>query len=195
MIKINLLPVRLARKKENIRKQLSVYLLSLLFTILIMTYWCISSSYQIRSLTGEVKEVQGEINKYNKMVQEIEKQRKQKDLIQKKLLVLDQLQRSKTGPVHILDEISINLPEKKVWLKSVKQDGKGLMLEGIALDNETIAIYMKGLAASPYFTSVDLVNSAQETVKGIKLMQFTITCGTEVPQPGSVDGKDREKKA
>ncbi|MEW5949455.1 MAG: PilN domain-containing protein [Thermodesulfobacteriota bacterium] len=176
MIKINLLPVRLAKKKENIRKQLSVCLLSVFFIVLAMAYLGISFSYQIKSLTDDIGQVRNEIGEYSKVVQGLEEQKKQKDLIQKKLDVLGRLQRNKTGPVHMLDEISTNLPEKRLWLKAVKQTENKLLLEGVAMDNATIALYMKNLAASPYFTNVDLINSAQETVNSVKLMQFSITC-------------------
>ncbi|MEW6328039.1 MAG: PilN domain-containing protein [Thermodesulfobacteriota bacterium] len=194
MIKINLLPVRLAKKKENIRKQLSVCLLSVFFIVLVMAYLGISFSYKIKSLTADIGQVRNEIGEYNKVVQGLEEQKKQKDLIQKKLDVLGRLQRNKTGPVHMLDEISTNLPEKRLWLKAIKQTENKLLLEGVALDNATIALYMKSLAASPYFTNVDLINSAQETVSSVKLMQFSITCEIKGLQPENKE-KDSEKKA
>lgn len=191
MIKINLLPVRLARKKENIRSQLSVYFLSVLFTLLVMTYLVSSFSSHVKSLAEDTRRVQEEISRYNKLVQEMEKEKQQKDLLQKKLGVLDKLQEENTGPVHILDEISKNIPEKRLYLKAVKQDGKTILLEGIAMDNETIASYMRSLAASPYFAGVDLINSAQEMVSGVKLMQFTIAGETRMPQ---VEHKGGENK-
>ncbi|MDP3029123.1 MAG: PilN domain-containing protein [Deltaproteobacteria bacterium] len=197
MIKINLLPVRLAKKKENIRKQLSVCLLSVFFIVLAMAYLGISFSYQIKSLTDDIGQVQNEIGTYNKVVQGLEEQKKQKDLIQKKLDVLGRLQRNKTGPVHMLDEISTKLPEKRLWLKAIKQNENKLLLEGVAMDNGTVALYMKSLAASPYFTNVDLINSAQETVKGVKLMQFSITCeikGISVDPSIAEQPADKKKK-
>lgn len=181
MIRINLLPVRLARRKENVRRQISIYFLSIIFIALVTVYISMSFSKKIEALNSNIEQVQSEIKGYDKIAREVKEQKKQKDLIQKKLDVLNQLQRNKTGPVHILDEISANLPEKRLWLKAIKQDGKRLLLEGIALDNETIASYMKRLTASPhYFTNVDLVNSEQEMVKGIKLMRFAIVCETKV---------------
>ncbi|HAR33905.1 MAG TPA: pilus assembly protein PilN, partial [Desulfobacter sp.] len=41
MIRINLLPFRLARKKENIRRQVSVFFLSLIFIFLALG-WALS---------------------------------------------------------------------------------------------------------------------------------------------------------
>ncbi len=197
MIKINLLPVRLAKKKENIRKQLSVCLLSVFFIVLAMAYLGIFFSYQIKSLTDDIRRVRNDIGTYNKVVQGLEEQKKQKDLIQKKLGVLGRLQKDKTGPVHMLDEISANLPEKRLWLKAIKQNENKLLLEGVAMDNGTIALYMKSLAASPYFTNVDLINSAQETFKDVKLMQFSITCeirGASVDPSIAEQPADKKKK-
>lgn len=193
MIKINLLPIRLAKKKENIRKQLSVCLLSVFFIVLVMAYLGISFSYQIKSLTDDIRQVRNDIGTYNKVVQGLEEQKKQKDLIQKKLDVLVRLQKDKTGPVHMLDEISAKLPERRLWFKAIKQTENKLLMEGVALDNATIALYMKSLAASPYFTNVDLINSAQETFKDVKLMRFSITCEIRGLQPENKE-KNSEKK-
>ena len=38
MIRINLLPVRAARNKENIRWQISVFFLLIFFALMVMTY-------------------------------------------------------------------------------------------------------------------------------------------------------------
>lgn len=194
MIRINLLPVRLARKKENIRKQLSIYLLSVLFVILVVAYLRGSLAQQVKALTSETEQVQNETKKYNQIVRQIEEQKRQRDLLQKKLEVLDQLEKGKAGPVHLLDEICARLPGAKVWLKSLKQDEKRLLLEGIALDNETIAAYMRNLSASPCFASVDLINSAQEMVQGVKLMQFTIACETKAPPGEGLENEGSKKK-
>lgn len=184
MIRINLLPVRLARKKENAKKQLSVYVLSILFTVLVMSYLGISFSGRVTSLAAELQKVQNDTNKYTKIVRELEQEKKQKEKIQEKLGLIKLLQNAKTGPVHLLDEICANLPAKKLSLNAMKQDDKGLNLKGIALDNETVAQYMKNLSHSPYLTNVELVNSEQLVVNGKKLMQFSVNCQMKAPQTG-----------
>ena len=50
MIRINLLPFRAARKKENIRRQVSIFLLSLVFLLIILFYYNSSLSSQIDGL-------------------------------------------------------------------------------------------------------------------------------------------------
>ena len=61
MIRINLLPFRAARKKENIRRQVSIVLLSLFLVILLMVYFNISLKNQIKALDAEVKSTKKQI--------------------------------------------------------------------------------------------------------------------------------------
>ncbi|MGZ3603813.1 MAG: PilN domain-containing protein, partial [Thermodesulfobacteriota bacterium] len=62
------------------------------------------------------------------------------------------------GAAKVLDELSIDKPEK-LQLESLKKDGSKLGIEGIALDDETIANFMTNLRKSKLFRGVDLVVS------------------------------------
>ncbi len=193
MIKINLLPVRLARKKENAQRQLSVYVLSVLFLVLVMSYVAISFSDRAKSLSAELDETRTETTKYQKTVQEMDQQKKRKEFIQEKLALINQLQLTKSGPVHILDDISAKLPPRKLWLTTLRQDQKGMFLTGMALDNESIAQYMRNLSTSPYFVAIDLINSAQTIENEKKLMQFAINCQMKAPTTNSEGPGDKKE--
>lgn len=176
MIRINLLPVRLAKEKENIQKQLSVYVLSTVFTLAVMSYFAIAIANQVTSLAAELQVIQSDTKNYDKIVNQLEKEKKQKEKIQEKLGLIQALQKAKSGPVHILDTVCSSLPDKKLWLNAMTQDQKGMTLKGVAMDNETVAQYMRNLSRCPYLTSVDLQNAEQQVVSDKKLMQFVLIC-------------------
>jgi type IV pilus assembly protein PilN len=57
VIKINLLPVRAARKKENIRYQVSMYLLCVVFSVCVMGYLTISMGSKTSDLNQKIESV------------------------------------------------------------------------------------------------------------------------------------------
>ena len=60
MIKINLLPFRGARRRENVRRQVNVFFLCLLFLFSLMFYFHIDSNIQMEGLeTREKKSSKG----------------------------------------------------------------------------------------------------------------------------------------
>ena len=66
MIRINLLPFRAARKSENIRRQVSLFLLSLIFVILVMGYFQISLTSKINEINDKISFTKQELTKYQK---------------------------------------------------------------------------------------------------------------------------------
>ena len=64
MIRINLLPFRAARKKENIRRQISLFLLLGVFLLLAMGYFYFDLNRQLGSLAEEKDQKQKELENY-----------------------------------------------------------------------------------------------------------------------------------
>ena len=56
MIRINLLPFRAARKKENIRRQVSIFVLSLAFLLIILFYYNWNLGSKIDGLNAQIKQ-------------------------------------------------------------------------------------------------------------------------------------------
>jgi type IV pilus assembly protein PilN len=95
--------------------------------------------------------------------------------LQDKLNVINTLRKQKSGPAKVLDELSIDKPEK-VYFESVKKDGSRLGIEGIALDDETVANFMTNLRKSKLFKNVDLIVSESTEQNKIKLKKFILSC-------------------
>jgi type IV pilus assembly protein PilN len=75
--------------------------------------------------------------------------------LQEKLNVINSLRREKGGPARVLDEVSIQKPEK-IQLESLRKEGSKLGMEGIALDDETVANFMTNLRKSKIFKNIEL---------------------------------------
>ena len=150
MIRINLLPFRAARKKENIRRQLVVYGLSVVLLLSIMGYTLFYLTSTLSGLKEDEKRIQDELKTYEQTIKRIAELEKKIKEIRAKLDVIRELERNKTGPVHLLDEIAMAVPKEKLWLSSMNESGGSLTLTGTAMDNETIALFMTNLEKSDY---------------------------------------------
>lgn len=95
MIRINLLPFRLARKKENIRRQVSVFFLSLIFVFLAFG-WVISTLNNKISLTqNETAQVRAESLMYKKKADKVTQIKKNLAILEEKLAIVENLKKEK----------------------------------------------------------------------------------------------------
>ena len=171
MVKINLLPIRLELRKKALVEH--VVLLALCIFLLLIFEWFVQATItaQRESLVREVAATKLEIKKLTAEAGEIESFKQQKQELEKKLDVIQDLNAKKAGPVEILDELSLIIPDK-AWITSLSNKGDSMVLEGQALDNTTIAVFMKQLQSSKHFDNVNLVLSQQEGGR----QKFSITC-------------------
>jgi type IV pilus assembly protein PilN len=94
--------------------------------------------------------------------------------------VIKELERNKTGPVRLLDEIAMAVPKDKLWLTSLKESGGMLTLTGTAMDNETVALFMTNLEQSEHVSTVDLQSSRLRNLPEYRLnvSDFVLECRT-----------------
>jgi len=163
MIRVNLLPVRAARRKESIRQQFSIAGLSLLLLFIIMggLYWGAAS--KISALDEDIKSGEAELRTLNKKVGELAKIKEQKKLVMEKLRVVNELEARRKGPVKLFQKISAAIPEK-AWITSLKETSGGVTLKGFATTEEVVADFMRGLERFPDLGRVelDIVNKVKK---------------------------------
>ncbi len=197
MIKINLLPFRAAKKRENIRRQVSIFLLSIIFFIALMGYAYLSLNNRISALQAEQSRIQGELRKYAKTTERIKEiQRKIKEA-QEKLKVIKGLEKKKTGPVRLLDEISAAVPKDRLWLESIVEKKGILTIAGAAIDNKTVALFMTKLEKAETITSVDLKSTKLKNLTQFEMdvTDFVLSCKTySHKEPEEKVVKDNKKK-
>lgn len=190
MIKINLLPVRAAQKKEKLREQIIVAIVILTVVLLgcITAYTTVMA--KIIQKTTEISNQEQEIAKLDKIIGEVGRVKKLQEELQGKLDVLDRLKQGKSGPVHLLDELSKALPEK-LWIDSFKESAGRIDISGTGLNEETVALFLRQLEDSPYYRNVELQVIEQISTQSVKLHRFTIVCFSETP---AAPVKDQTRK-
>jgi type IV pilus assembly protein PilN len=199
MIKINLFPFRAIAAKENIKRQITIYLLSTIFLVLAMGYYYLDFSKKITSLREKHDVKKKELDKYKDTTTKIKELNKTKAEIEVKLKTIQELEKGKTGPVKLLDDIAMSIPKDKLWLTNFKETQGSLNLDGTAMDNETVADFMGRLKSTESIKSVLLVKTKQKKIKGFdrNLKDFSLICKTYAfkekapPKPKKKKGRRR----
>jgi type IV pilus assembly protein PilN len=160
MIRINLLPLKETERALGRRQQLSLIALGSAIALLIMVVPFIIQGRQIAALDNQIEQLNRDIQGYNAQVREVHELDRLKKEVQAKLRVIEDLNRKRRGPSRVLDDLSAATPEN-LWLIDFGEAGGQATLIGLALDNETIARFMRQLQDSPYFYGVDLVETSR----------------------------------
>ncbi len=178
MIRINLLPFRAARKKENIRRQVSVFLLSLIFVSSALMYYHIRLNHQIGALNGQIKTTKKQLVRYEKISKAIDGIKHKLKILNDKLNIINQLQLNRKEPIHLLDKMTTAVIPKRMWFTSFGSRDQVVNIKGIALDNKTVADFMIGLEKTDLFASVNLKTLQKHQLPGRKLSlkNFEISC-------------------
>ena len=96
-----------------------------------------------------------------------------KEQVRKKLDVLSQLRKNKTGPAQRLATLSDITPEQ-LWLTGYAESGNDVKVSGKAFTEDLIAQYMRNIQATDHFMGVELIESLQIDEAGTKLKSFQL---------------------
>lgn len=172
MIKVNLLPVRQWKRKEAVRKQISVFFLSLLLLLTVFLAVGITVQGKLTTKREEIARLEQQkkqLSYVNKKIALVNKKRKE---IENKFSSIEKLQHGRNFAVRALDEVVTAVPIDRVWLKRVNLSGSKIIVSGVALDNHTVALFMRRLQGSSIVASVTLSNTRKKNIKGNELMEF-----------------------
>lgn len=175
MVRINLLPVRTSRKKETAKQQIAILLVSVLVILGLGLGLFGYAQAKIKAAKNDISGAESELKRLKGKIGELENIKKLKDEVTKKLDVLTQLRKEKTGPVRRLATLSDATPER-LWLTKYSESGASVSIGGIAVDEDLIAAFMRNLQQTDDYTNVELIVSEQTEIGGVKAKRFELTC-------------------
>ena len=178
MIRINLLPVKAAQKKEMLQNQMTVLVLALILTAGICVAAYIHIGGQIEERQARIDQKKAEISQLMKKIGEVNEFKKRQQALRAKLDVLEDLKAARVGPMYLLDALYEALPDK-LWLTKLTLGSNQANISGIGVNEETVALFMKNLEASDFFEGVELKVTKQIVQDKIKFQQFDLTCKTK----------------
>ncbi len=144
MIKINLLPVRQAAKRESGRQFLIGGVLLVVIAGLANYYWYWLRDTERGRKQEQVNETNRRISELDKVIGEVNKLNARKKEVQEKLAVLEKLRKQRAGPVRMLDALSTCIP-KKVWIDDFNESNSTVRITGNADSHDDVSEFIKGL--------------------------------------------------
>jgi type IV pilus assembly protein PilN len=179
MVRINLLPVRVSKKKEAGKQQLFLFAVLLVVGLVANYAWAHQRSGVLKDLRSQVDRKKAEIAQLERIIGEVKNIRTQQDQLKQKLDVLDKLKAGRSGPVKMLDELAVMTP-KRLWLRKMEEKGGTTVnFEGTAATIDDVSAFMAALKTSKHFNNVELKKTNATSAKGggFRLVDFTINAG------------------
>ena len=182
MIRINLLPVKAAQKKEMLQGQMMVVVLAMIVTVGLCAAAYMYVSGEVEARQAKIDQKTAQIQQLRKKIGEVNQFKKRQKALRAKLDVLEQLKAARVGPIYILDDLYKTLPDK-VWLTKLQLGTGRASLSGIGVNEETVALFMKNIEAAELFEGVELKVTKQIVQDKIKFQQFDLSFRTKNKKP------------
>lgn len=192
MIRINLLPVKALQAEVTRQREIIIgsVVLATVVALLVGTHFY--QAYQLSQLQTELTTLRSELQALNVKVKEVgDLQNKIKDLRSKNKIIAD-LNKKKSGPVLVMESLS-NATPGSLWLTDLKESGGSVTMNGLAVDNQTIADFLKSMAASKYFNNVELIETTQGAGPTASLKKFSIKTGVLYRPPDAIPAAAKTK--
>lgn len=176
MIRINLLPYRVARKKENIRIQVNVFIGSVVIVVGLLFLFNTFLNRKIDKLNNDISSTKAQVAKYEEINKEIAEIKQKLAVLERKIRVIKSLERDRMAPVQNLDSLYHLVVEKRMWYTQIEEKGNSIKVSGIAIDNQTVADYMTKVEKSERFVDVRLAAVKQHKLQkqDLNLKRFDI---------------------
>jgi type IV pilus assembly protein PilN len=173
MIRINLLPWREARRKAQ-RKHLAVLggMVAVLALLVVGAVHLTIAGY-ISVQTERNAFLKKENTRLDKEIEEIKKLKTEIAALLARKQIIERLQADRAQAVYLLQELVQQVPDG-IYLKSIKQTGLKIFLNGYAQSNARVSTLMRNFAGSPYLEKPDLIQINSAVVNNKRVSEFTM---------------------
>ena len=184
IIEINLLPHREARRVAELRQTVAILMLGSVVLMGVIYFVHSDVNRQLDAAQSSVRQMQADLERYKPQQEKVKSFKEQRAALAGKLDVIKGLDRQRTGPVRIMDELGARTPER-LWLSKVRLKGNMITIDGASIDTGVVADFLRNLNESAFFKSVDLNKTKRgRELEGVKVVNFTITVEI-APQTGA----------
>lgn len=179
MTRLNLLPWRDLRRKEQDRQLLSIAVGVWILMGLIIFYAHLHVSGLIENQQKRNEFLDKETKKLDEEIKEIRELQAARSALLARMRVIQQLQLDRTQVVHLFDDLVRKMPEG-VYLTTLKQAGPVITLTGNAQSNARVSALMRNLDASDWYTKPELDVINVKTKGNDRVSEFTLRVNQKV---------------
>jgi type IV pilus assembly protein PilN len=203
VIRINLLPIRKAKRQGAGQRQFLIMGLALLGAVGLVVFFHLDATNELENVQRENTILQADVAKLKQELGDYEKVRAQREELLKQRKTIQSLEAGRTGPVYLLRELSeilspgkgptfdrvtyeetlrrdpnagfSNWETKRAWLDSYTEERQKVRIRGSAKSNEDVAEFLKRLNSSVFFKDVNLDATAQASKGAVKYVNFGLS--------------------
>lgn len=196
MIRINLLPFRAARRRENVRRQTSIFFLSVLLVSIALFYYHLALDAKILELNEKAGSVRAELKKKQAAAKEVDQIQRELDLLKLKMEGIRTVKKRRREPLQMMETMTEAVIPKRMWLTNLSDNYQRLGIKGYALDQKTVADFMMRLESTGRFSNVNLttLKHVERDDLGIGIKEFEITCDKPLPEPPAQAPQNGKRK-
>lgn len=155
-------------------------------------YWLLQR--EIDANATEIAAVQKEVDELKPIIAEVEQFEIRKAELEHKIGVINTLKANQRGPVHIMDQVSLAVPEM-LWLTRVNAKGTTVTVNGKAFNTNAVANFIDNLDAVDGFAEPVLrqTNRSRQRTQAGAVYDFVVSF-TFDPAKVSVRQDDEEEQ-
>ena len=173
MIRINLLPVRVSKKKAAGRQQILLLGLLVVLAIIANWVWASSRANDLASRESKLRRTRDEITQLDRIIGEVKDIKAQQAALKEKLDTLDKLKAGRSGPVKLLDKLAQIIPPRMEIRKMDEKNGT-IVFDGSGATIDDVSAFMTALKQTTYFSRVELKRTTAVTRSGMRIVDFTV---------------------
>ena len=172
-VRINLLPHREERRKRGRQHFAVLGGLTAVLGLAIVGAGFLYISRLIDNQDARNNFLKAQIAKLDKEIAEIKKLKDEIAALLARKQIIETLQADRAQTVHLMDQLVRQMPEG-VYLKSVKQTGLNINLNGYAQSNARVSTLMRNIESSPWLTDPTLIEIKASRVGSKRLAEFNM---------------------
>ena len=180
MIRINLLPHRIAKRRQRRQQFYALAAGMVLLGALIGFGVHMIYAGHIERQEARNAFLKQEIARVDRDIAEIRRLREQIDAMLARKQVIESLQGTRAETVHLFNELAQRLPDG-VYRKSTKQTGRQVRVVGLAQSNARVSHFMRNVEASAFLEQPRLIEAKAVTQDNRRLSEFTLDIAIRPP--------------
>jgi type IV pilus assembly protein PilN len=169
MIRVNLLPIKQARRRTAGKTQLAVFAAVLLSEIALLVLIWVTTTSDLSKLQEDVARNEQAVKVAKDEVKDAEQLQKDRDALTQQLTILADLERQRSGPVRVSPprneedrfaqlrkNWNVEWDTRRLWIESTKETNGAFILKGGAVNADDVAEFLQRLSTGQYFYDVEL---------------------------------------
>jgi type IV pilus assembly protein PilN len=177
MIRINLLPrtqVKGGVQGPNVRLEAAVGVGAILLAIVACLVYSGMLDSEIAAKQLEEQDKKKQLVALKEKIKQVQDFEQKKKLLEEMNRVIDDLEKSRTGPVRVMDYVSQGVDPLKLWIVRLNMKGNDVELEGRALTNDDVVEFVNNLRRTNYFTNIRLAETRSGTEAKVTIYNFRV---------------------